>query len=90
MWSPRAGAEGWGGSVVDMKVMGESCLSVGRAVRELEVSGTPSELQLSLISLLHHCILHSGIWNSLSMAARVHIQTFTRTSEPIDCAGLPL
>lgn len=90
MWSPRAGAEGWGGSVVDMKVMGESCLSVGRAVRELEVSGTPSELQLSLISLLHHCILRSGIWNSLSTAASRASQTFARTSEPIHCVRLPL
>lgn len=61
--------------MVDMKVMGESCLSVGRAVRELEVSGTPSELQLSLILLLHHCILHSGIWNSLSTAASRAPQT---------------
>ncbi len=26
VWSLRASAEGWGGSVADMKVKGESCL----------------------------------------------------------------
>lgn len=61
--------------MVDMKVKGERCLGVGRAVRELEVSGTPSELQLSLISLLYRRILHITAENTLSPAASPASQT---------------
>lgn len=58
----EAHAEEWGGSSADMKVKVETCLpyaAVGRAVRELEVSRTPSELLLSLISLLRRGTLHT-------------------------------
>lgn len=49
-----------------MKVKGESCLCVGRAVRKLKVSGTPSELLLSLISHLYRRIFHFTAENTLT------------------------
>lgn len=65
----EAHAEEWGGSAADMKVKVETCLpyaAVGRAVRELEVSRTPSELLLSLISLLRRATLHTTPQNTLT------------------------
>lgn len=63
VWSLRTGAEGWGGSVADMKVKGESCLLMlllGEPSRSLKSLGASSVFDLTppLCYTPHYSIEH--------------------------------